>query len=526
MYDLIFECGTVIDGTGSPGFKADVGVVADTIAAVGDLSQERAARRINASGLMVCPGFIDIHTHTDITALANPLMDSTIHQGITTQLAGNCGLCVGMALDEPRFALERRLSRGTRRFSWSSLSEYLDCVQDQGIATNFAVLAGHNTVRKRVMNMEPRAPTSDELDAMKALVAEAMDEGAFGLSTGLEYTPGRFAELPELVELARVAAEKGGFYATHLRSEADGLLDSVAEALAIGREAGIPVQLSHHKAEARRNWGMVDRSLAMVDRACAEGLDVALDQYPYTAFMTGMWLRVLPEWAQKGEADEMIARLADPEERRRVLEGIRARNVDWDLLQIAVARGHRELQGRTVAEIAKERNADPAETALDILIAERGMASVISFDMSEEDVRKVMRHPLTAIGSDGVSTTSYGRLGEDRPHPRSYGTFPRVLGRYVRELGLLSWEDAVRKMTSLPASRIGLERRGVLAKGNVADLVAFDPDTVIDVATYSEPHRFPAGIQYVVVAGTVVIDDGIHTGARPGRVLRRGQAGL
>ncbi|HEY3280995.1 MAG TPA: D-aminoacylase [Armatimonadota bacterium] len=521
-YDLIIAGGTLVDGSGGPPVSADVGVQGDTIAAIGDLSDAHASHRLSAEDQVVSPGFIDIHTHTDVTILAVPGMESSLYQGVTTQLGGNCGLCVGMTLDNEVFGIERRLVPSATPFSWSTLDEYLRRVAGEGISGNFGVLAGHGTLRKRVIGREGRAPTTAELADMRAVLAEAMEEGAFGLSTGLEYPPGRFSETEELIEVSRELTRFGGFYASHLRDEADGLLDAVSEAIRIGREADVPVQLSHHKAEGRRNWGRVADSLALVDSARAAGQDVSCDVYPYTSFMTGLAVRILPGWAQEGSMADMAARFEVEETRSQILEEIRANGPDWDLILIAVCPGNRAYQGLTVAALAQQKGMAPEELVLDLLSHQKGMIAAINFQMAEEDVETVLRRDYVSVGSDGAAASPTGPMRHDKPHPRTYGTFPRVLGRYVRERGVLSLEEAVRRMTLLPASRIGLKDRGLLREGYKADLVVFDPATVDDSATYEEPHQFPTGIGTVVVNGQMVIRDGAHTGARPGTVLRRG----
>lgn len=519
MYDLLITGGTVIDGTGKPGYRADIAITQGKIQAVGDLAGYPSREHIDARGLVISPGFIDIHTHSDVTVLVNPALESSVLQGVTTELAGNCGLCVGQVPPGGGFRFERRIAAHIREFNWNSLKEFLQRIAEQGIAANFALLAGHGTMRRRVMGNVNRPPDAGELREMQKLVEKAMEEGAFGLSTGLEYPPGRFADTEEIIALAQVAAEKGGFYATHLRDEGDHLLEAVEEALVIGEKARIRVQLSHHKAEGRKNWGKVRQSLRRIEEARKRGVDVACDQYPYTAFMTGLSIKILPSWALEGTSEEIVERLKHPETRRRILQEIRSRKVDWDLLQIAIARGHRSCQGKTLAQLAEDQGRSPEEVALDLLVEERGVVACIAFEMSEEDIQTVLRWPYTAIGSDSASTAPQGPLSEDCPHPRHYGTFPRILGRYVRELGVLSLEEAIRRMTSLPADRIGLTDRGRIAPGYWADLVIFDPHTVVDCSTYRHPHQAPKGINYVLVNGEVVVEEGLLTENLPGRVL-------
>ena len=520
--DLILHPAAVIDGTGGPPLPgADVGVRGDRIEAVGDLSSREADRHLDLGGLVLAPGFIDLHTHSDRSLLHSPRMENSVTQGVTLEVAGNCGLFMGLTLPDGGFELERRISHDMGGLAWRSVPEFLETVERSGFSANMAFLAGHGTLRKRAMGLAGREPSPAEMDTMKRILRESMESGTVGLSTGLEYTPSRYARTEELIELSKVVAEFGGFYATHMRNEAEGLLDSIAETLRIAREAGVPAQVSHHKAEGKANWGKVKESLAMMDDARAAGIDVLCDQYPYTAFMTGLSVRVLPPWAQDGTLEEVAERLKRPEFEERVVDALRAEPRDWDLLQIAVVHGDRTMQGRTVAALAAERGLDPEVFVVRLLAAEHGLVGCIAFQMSEEDVKTVMRHPFTAIGSDSAAISPHGKRSQDKIHPRAYGTFARVLGHYARDEGLFPLEEGVRRMTSLPAQRLRLSDRGTIHGGAFADLVAFDPARIIDTATYPEPHAFARGVQHVWVNGKAVIERGRHTGALPGRVLRR-----
>jgi N-acyl-D-amino-acid deacylase len=392
------------------------------------------------------------------------------------------------------------------------------------------MLAGQGTLRKRVVGLAERKPSDDEVAEMKRLLAASLEAGAWGISTGLEYTPSGYADVAELADLARVVAEYGGFYATHLRNEGDTLIEAVQEALEVGARAGVGVQLSHHKAEGRRNWGKVKQTLRMVEKARERGLDVQLDQYPYTAFQTGLAVQFLPVWANAGDNDTVLARLEDAEQRRAMLADIRANHADWDDLGpespwdqvvIGVCRSNRALQGRAIGELAREARANPIEYVLDTILREKNQVSAINFAIQEDDIAFVMTHPLTMIGSDAIGMAPRGKMAEDRVHPRCYGTFPRVLGRYVRDRRCLSEAEAVRKMTSMPADRLGIKDRGRLAPGYFADLVVYDPETVSDCATFEDPHRFSQGIETVLVNGRVVWRCGEATGSRAGRVLRK-----
>jgi N-acyl-D-amino-acid deacylase len=533
---VLIRGGTVFDGTGSPGVPADVAIDDGRVAAVArddSLARAGAALVIDATGKYVTPGFIDIHTHSDRTILINGRMESKLRQGVTTEVGGNCGSSPAPALgpaaakasesgEDPNRALENR--------TWSSVAAYLEQVERSKIAGNFCTWVGHGALRASTVGYEMRPPTDDELAAMRRLLHESLEAGAFGLSTGLIYSPSGFAQTDEIVALAEVAREHGGLYASHIRNEAAKLLEAVGEAIEIGQRAGVPVQVAHHKASGRRNWGKVEESLALMESARAEGVDVACDQYPYVASSTGL-TSVLPQWAHEGGRAALTRRLSDPETRARIRAEVLKSRPDYGTLEeghgwhnvlIARCRADRSLEGRRLGEVAAERGVDPFELTFDVLVASDGNVGCVFFSMCEPDVRMVMRWPHTMIGSDASSVAPYGQLGEGKPHPRAYGTFTRVLGRYVREQGVLTWEQAIHKMTGQPAGRLGLRQRGTLAAGQWADVVVFDPATIQDEATFAEPHQYASGIEHVFVNGVPVISGGDHTGAFPGRVLLRG----
>ena len=491
-YDLLIRGGTVVDGTGAPPVRADVAVRDGRIAAVGD-APGPPARVIEARGLAVAPGFIDVHAHDDAAVIANPGVDFKVMQGVTTDVVGNCG--VGMAPAGGAFQAFFQAGVGNvlgpaPEIDWRTFGEYMDAVEAARPTLNVACLVPHGVVRFAAMGLESRPPERHELAAMREHVQEAMEAGAVGLSTGLIYPPGAFADTPELVELAKTAAEAGGLYASHIRDEGRLLLDAVAEAIDVGRRAGLPVQISHFKAAGRENWGRTKDSLRLTEQARAEGVDVMFDVYPYTAASTILWA---------------VARATEA--------------VEADAVMVASVRERREYEGKTISQIA-EMLGLPVADALSRVLQEERDAVAVFFAMDEGDVRRVLKHELCMIGSDGLPSEG------GKPHPRLYGTFPRVLARYAREEGLLTLEEAVHKMTGLPARRFGLERRGELKEGWCADIVVFDPQAVTDTATYEEPRQHPRGIQYVVVNGQVVVEKGKQTGTRPGRVLRRGEESL
>ncbi|MXY24738.1 MAG: D-aminoacylase [Acidobacteria bacterium] len=498
-FDLLIRGGRVVDGSGNPWVRADVAIRGDQIARIGHLPEATADRIVDAEGLVVAPGFIDPHTHAVRGIFDVPTADNYLLQGVTTLTEGNDG-------SSP----------------WP-IGDHLERIAELGISPNWGIFAGQGTIRREVIGAEDRDPTRDELDRMRALVAQAMRQGAFGLSTGLFYVPGSFTSTEEVIELSKIAASHGGIYISHMRDEALRLLDSVRETIRIGEEAGIPVQMTHHKAISRDMWGRSADSLALVDAARARGVDITIDQYPYTASQTGI-TAIVPQWAQAGGTEELIERLRDPETRRRIREEIVYR-IEHDRgggdpanIVIGLCEWDRSLEGKSLADILDERGievttANAADLAMEII--ESGGARAIYHAMDERDVERIMQHPATAIGSDGGISV----FGASVPHPREYGTFARVLGRYVRERGVLTIEEAIRKMSGATAHRLGLQDRGLLREGFFADIAVFDPDRVIDRATFPEPHQYSEGFVYVLVNGVLVVEGGKHTGARPGRVL-------
>ncbi len=522
MTDLILTGGIVYDGLGGPGRKADVAVTGETITEVGDLSERTAAQVVDVSGLAVAPGFIDIHTHSDFTLLINRPMRSSVAQGVTTEVVGNCGVSIGLLDTSDVFAQERRWAeRGGTNLDWNRMSEFLGRVEDGGIACNIAALAGHGTIRKSVLGFDDRPPTPAELARMSARLSSALDDGAIGLSTGLEYLPGGYAKHAEVAALAAIARDAGGFYATHIRNEGDTLIESIQEALAVAEATGIPLQLSHHKSEGLANWGKPQTTLPMMAAARASGLDVLTDQYPYTAFMTGLTVILLPEWAKDGDIAEMLQRLRDPEPRARILAEINAQPWDWDTVQVGIARNRRDTQGLSMTELGRQAGTSPAEAALDLLLDEEGFVAAVHFAMSEEDVEYILNDPHTMIGSDGVANDPASEMAEDKTHPRTYGTFPRVFAHYVRGREVLSLSEAIRRMTSLPAQRLKLSDRGTIKVGAKADITVFSPQTIEDCATFADPHQFPAGIHHVLINGRFAQQNGVQTDALSGKILRR-----
>lgn len=524
MNDLRLTGATVIDGTGTPGAPADVAVTDGRIVAVGDDADGPAARTVALDGLVLAPGFIDLHTHVDFTLPRYPRAAAMVRQGVTTLVGGNCGFSpfpvVAGCADDLR-ELTAFIDAGLT-WDWSDADGYLADVATRPLACNLAQLVGHGAVRIAVLGFEARAPQPEELDRMRQLVDDGLRAGAFGLSTGLVYAPGSYADTDEIVALAEVAAAHGRFYVSHIRSEGDGSVDAVAEALEIGRRAGTAVQLSHHKAMGRDNWGKVGRTLTMIDEARAAGLDVTADQYPYVAASTTL-SNLLPPWAREDGLDGMLAIFDDERRRELVAEEVHAGASDYDLDQVMISAvpdgANAEAAGRMLVEVAATAGERPTDTLFRLLAEERDRVQMVIFGMDEDDVRTVMTHPQVAVASDGWTLDPEAG---GMPHPRSYGTYARVLGAYVRDQGLLPLEEAIRKMTSLPAARLGYDDLGVIRLGARADLAAFDPDRVADRATFAAPHQFAVGVDLVVVNGQIVIDGGTDTGAVAGTVLRAG----
>ena len=520
--DLLLRGGTVIDGTGAPARKADVAVRGGSLAAIGDDLSADGARVIEVSGRVVAPGFIDIHSHSDEAMFVNGALESALHMGVTLVVCGNCGGSSAPVSGLAEAELDRELTRLEVKRTWSSFGEYADAVDQVRPSINVCSFVGHGTLRSCVMGAEARPPTPAELADMRGLLARSMDEGAIGLASGLIYPPSAFGTTDELAALCEVVSAKGGLYASHIRNEGAKLLDAVEENIEIGRRSQVRVELSHHKASGQQNWGKVRDSAARIERARAAGVDVTADQYPYTASSTGLAVTI-PNWVHEGGTVRMCERLRDGAVRAR----IRGEEVEtgraWDRIVIARARRHPEWSGKSVAELAQAARRDPLEWTCDALVEHEGAIDIVHHSMSEEDVRFVMAKRWISIGSDSRANAPYGPLSFGKPHPRSYGTFARVLGLYARDLKLLALEDAVRKMTALAASRLRLRDRGVLREGARADVVVFDPARVLDTATYDDPHRYPVGIEHVIVGGGLALEAGETTPERHGRFLRLGR---
>ncbi len=522
--DLVLRRAMVVDGTGAPGVEADVAVLGDRIHAVGRIP-EKGRQEFDLSGKVLAPGFIDIHTHADLPLLANPRAENRILQGITLEVGGQCGSSPGpWSEEEAALVRESYRTRFGVEVGFRDLEGFFRAVERTPPSVNVACMVGHGTVRAAVVGLDNRPATPAELERMKSLVREALGHGAVGLSSGLEYTPGSFADRAELVELAGVLRGTGYPYATHMRNEDDAVLAAIEEALHVGRAAGVPVQISHLKAQGERNWWKAPLFLEILEEAWREGVEVHFDRYPYTAYSTGL-ANLFPPEARAGGNRAFIPRLVDPRERP-ALEAYAREKVaqlgSWDAVQITSTASPRNawIQGKRLGEAAREVGEDPFELVVRLLVEEGGNVGMIGFGMSEENTLRILAHPLGMVGSDGSVYAPAGPLSEGSPHPRSYGAFPRVLGRYVRELGVFPLETAIHKMTGMPATKLRLSSRGVIRPGAFADLVAFDPATVLDQATFVEPRRYPKGIELVVVNGVVTALGGEMTGALAGRPIR------
>ena len=532
MFDITIKDAYVVDGTGNRRFKADIGIEGPRIVKVGNLKSGKALHTIDASGLVASPGFMDMHSHSDFTLLINPKAESKIRQGITTEVIGNCGSSAAPLNETLKEDIKKTtpiLEDAGLDLDWSTMNQYLDHLERQGIAINVVPLVGHANLRVCAMGFDNRSPTEIELEEMKQQLATTMEEGAFGMSTGLIYPPSCYAKTDELIELSKVVANCGGIYTSHIRGEGDRLFDSVKEAIKISKEAEISVEISHHKAAGKANWGKIKEPLEMINKARAKGTDVTCDVYPYTAGSFGL-ASMLPHWAHEGGSEKLFERLREPNLRKKLRKDIEEgtqgwssplKAAGWDATVIARSKNHPEFEGKSIEEITRSRRIDAFQFVFDLLLEESAAVSVVRFAMCEEDVRLVLQHPFSMIGTDSSTVAPYGVLGRGKPHPRGYGTFPRVLGKYVRNEKALTLENAVRKMTSLPARKLGLKERGLIREGMYADITVFNPETILDKTTYAEPHQYPEGIEYVLVNGKVTIERNEHTEALAGKALRK-----
>lgn len=530
QYDIVIRNGHIVDGTGSPWYSGDIGIRDGRIADIGVLAGKPAKRAIDARGMVVAPGFIDMLGQSEVSILVNPHLPSKIYQGITTEITGE-GNSIAPASD----ALLKEDSLGYEHYGvkpdWHTFRDYFARLEKQGMGINLASYVGATQVRRMVLGDADRDPTPPELERMKSLVRQAMEDGAVGLSSALQYAPAPYAKTAELIALASMASKYGGIYATHMRSEGDAIMDALRESVRIGREANIPVEIWHLKAAGKRNWGRMPEIVAFIDQARRSGVDVTADTYAYTAWFN-TFSAFIPPWAHQGGDAKLIERLKDPQMRARIRKDMETPSKDWDnewqevpgpaAIEVCVVQNPalRPLQGKTIADIAKLWHEDPIDTIFDLLIKDNAFTSVAVFGMSEKDVEMALVQPWVSVDNDSQGTSPDGVLGQEHPHPRAYGTFPRILRKYVREEHKLTLEEAIRKFSALPAQRMRLTDRGVLKKGMRADITVFDATKIRDLATFERPNQLSEGMEYVLVNGIPVVAAGKMTNALPGKVLR------
>lgn len=527
-YDLLIRGGTVYDGLGNPGIEADVAIRGDRIVGIGNrLNAGKAGRILEAKGLAVTPGFIDMHTHTGAHLIANPLAESHIRQGITTEISGNCGGSPFPIVDSSiHESIEYMKNHFQVDLTWRDMEGFFQRLEEQGIALNYATFVGHGVIRGKVVGYEDRRATPDQISEMQRLIEEHMLAGAWGLSTGLEYTPSSFGDTDEIIQLCHKVAELGGIHSTHMRNEDNYVLEAIDEAIEIARETGVSTQISHLKMALPANWYKIDEALARIEQADNEGIRILADRYPYIAASTGLGT-FFPEWARSGNSEDFIRRLNDPalDSRFRTHLNKAEQEIEsWKNVRISavISEKNKVYEGLDIIAAAELANKEPYEFMRDIITEEKNQVSMVKFVMDEDNLKQILAHPLVTVGSDGNAVATYGVLGKGKPHPRYYGTFPRFLGKYVREEEILTWPEAIQKITSVTAQKLGFKDRGQIAMDYFADLVLFDPETIIDRATFDDPHQYPKGIQTVIVNGKVVLHEEETTGELSGKILRKG----
>ena len=524
MPEVIIRGGRLADGTGRVPRRADIGIQGDTISHIGKLDEEEARTIIDAKGLVVSPGFIDVHTHSDITLLVNPRAESAVRQGVTTQVFPNCGIGLAPAVGAALQDVEERTRPFGIEVTWRTVGEYFRQVEAARPSVNVVPMVAQGTVRMAVMGYSKDPPSRAQMAEMKAHVEEAMQSGARGICSGLRYVPSGYASVDELVELAKIAKRYGGLYATHMRSEGDDgdWFSAIDEALAIGRGSGVPVQISHLKALGSEAWGKSAKALSLIRNARRNAVDVMVDQYPYTATSSTLFV-LFPQWCQEGGVSAFLERLADRAQEGKIRAAFAttlAMRGGGSRMTVSEYAPVRSLEGKTLTQVAKLKDAPEFETAVELLRGSKGGVSMTYHVLETADIERIFRERFVMVASDGSAVAPYGKLAADYyPHPRNYGCFPKVLGDFVRKKRLVKLEEAVRKMTSLPAARFGLEKRGLLRRGWRADVTVFNPRTIADRATFEHPREYPAGIAYVFVNGEMVVERKGHTGKRPGRVL-------
>ena len=525
MFDVMIRNGRIADGTGTPWYRGDIGISDGKIQRIGNLSGFHGKEEYDAGDRYIAPGFIDIHTHSDKTIVGNSLAESRILQGVTTEIGGNCGMSVA-PVEPAYFDQLKTYAAADTPYQWKTMGEFLQYVESVGISTNLGTLVGHGTLRIAVMGFSPDRPTEHQMEKMKVLAAQAVEEGAFGISSGLIYPPGTYADKQEITELVSVLGECGGYYATHMRNEGVHLIEAVTEALETAEKASVPLQISHHKCLYKPQWKKaVFQTTAMIEAARREGLDVTCDQYPYNASSTAISANI-PKWVFEGGFTAFKDRIHDETMRTKIRDEMNESHIGrWQDIRIAYARSaaNKWMQGKSVPEVAETLGKDPADLIMDLVEEEDNFVNEIDFGMCEEDIEYIMQKPYVMTGSDGEA---YSLDIEAQPHPRSFGTFPRVIAHYSRDRKLFGLEEAVRKMTAMPAARAGLTDRGAIKQGMWADLVEFDLRSIESVPSYSDPKQPCSGIRRVFVNGVLTAENGKHLGKRSGKVLRSGFSGI
>ena len=524
MFDIIIKNATIIDGSGKEGFAADIGVLDDRISKISKI-EESGRQVIDAKGLVVSPGFVDCHSHSDYYLIINPLAESKVRQGVTTEIGGNCGYSAapvsGEALEERKNAYQKAYNL---EHDWQDVKGYFNRLERQRTSVNFALLIGHNTIRASVIGGSSREATEKEMSQMKEMIQQAMKEGAIGISTGLAYGPACFAKKDELIELCKEVRKYNGIFTVHMRSEGKGLLEAIEESIFIAKEAEIPLQISHLKTYGEENWNKLDFAFELIEKARADGLDVTCDRYPYIAANTGLH-NVFPNWVLDGGIKKELERLKDKAVREKIRKELQQAKKDiWDKIMISevITEKNKIYEGKRVSEAASIAKKEPIEFVFDILVEEEIAVDAIFFKMSEENLQRILKKPYVMFGSDSGARADYGALGRGRSHPRTFGTFPRILGKYVREEKRLDLPTAIKKMTSAPCKKFNIKNRGLIKEGYFADIVIFNPDTIIDTATYEAPHKYPMGIEYVIVNGKLTVDKAKHLGTKAGMVIKIG----
>ena len=529
-FDVVIRGGTVYDGSGNEPLKADIGVRADTIAAIGDLSRATGKKEIDATGLAVAPGFINMLSWATETLLVDGKSQGDIRQGVTLEVFGE-GVSFGPLNDDIRKGFISQMHDYTFDIPWTTLGEYLEHLEKKGVSCNVASFVGATTLRIHELGMANRPPSQEELERMKTLARTAMEEGAMGIGSSLIYAPASYAKTEELIELCKVASEYGGMYITHMRSEGNSIFDAVDETIRIAREAQLPAEIYHLKLAGNENWGKLDSVISKIEKANREGLHITADMYTYPAGATGLDAS-MPPWVQEGGIKEWIRRMKDPAIRKKVIAEMRTRSDKWENLLLMAGSPDRVLlvgfandslkrfTGKTLLEVSKINGKSPEETAMDLVIADSTRISTVYFMMSEDNIKKQLQLPYVSLGSDAESSAPEGVFLKSSTHPRAYGNFSRLLAKYVRDEKVITLQEAIRRLTSLPASNLKIQRRGLLAPGYFADIVMFDATKIQDHATFEKPHQYSTGMMYVLVNGAIVLSEGEHTGATPGRVVR------